>query len=59
MADAFGSTKQDSDGEDEVKFVSAFYPTGGRTASTSCTAESNKKSILGTNSNPIVLSDNI
>lgn len=58
MADAFGSTKQDSDGEDEVNFVSDFYPPGGSTASTSCTAESNKKLILGTNSNPIVLSDN-
>jgi hypothetical protein len=26
MADAFGSTEQDNDGEDKVKFVSVFYP---------------------------------
>ena len=58
MADAFGSTEHDNDGKDEVKFVSASYPLGGSTTSTSCSAESNKKPNLGTNSDPIVLSDN-
>ena len=57
MADAFGSTEHDRDGKDEVKFVSAFYSPGGSTTSTSCSAESNKKPSLGTNSDSIALSD--